>query len=164
MNTADSVGELMLDEARADLSHADNKAGLLLAAYGVAIAALLAGFVAGDFTPTKLTALPRFLWWIGSAALTLAIALAGAAVYPRLKRDKRPEGAYFWGDVALLDSPDETAEVLSRMTPDSASSRTADQLWFVSRSVRNKYRLIQVSILSGGSAAVLFVLCGLANL
>lgn len=44
----------ILGEAREELARADGKAGLLLAAAGVVVGALLAGLLAKDWDPTSL--------------------------------------------------------------------------------------------------------------
>jgi hypothetical protein len=46
--------DLMLEEARSELGHADHKASMRSGALGVTAGAAMAGFIAGEWSPVEL--------------------------------------------------------------------------------------------------------------
>ena len=60
-----ALEETILDEARVEISYADHKASILLAALGIAFAAFLGGLFASDWRPTDLESWGEFVWWLG---------------------------------------------------------------------------------------------------
>jgi len=62
------LAETMLREAREELSRADGKSSLLLAAVGVVVGAVAAAVVAGEWSPFDLSPFIQWLWWAGNGA------------------------------------------------------------------------------------------------
>lgn len=150
------VGTL-LTEAREETVKADAKAGLVLASLSVGLGALLAGMIAGDWSPSDLSYGGLWFWWPGAASLAAALACAGLAVWPRFKVPKDcPAEITYWGEAAKCGSLKELTTALSNR-PDAAG-RATNQFWILSRIVVAKYRLLQWSLALTAAGAVL---CGL---
>ncbi|MFJ8893568.1 Pycsar system effector family protein [Leifsonia sp. NPDC102414] len=149
------VAEAILREAREELSRADNKAALLLAAAGVIVGALLAAFIAGDWTPAKLPSCVQWLWWIGAASGCAGLFSLATAVYPRTKyRGQRaPAVVTYFGDV-VNTLPSELKERLIA-TAKASDARVLDQVVIVSSIVDRKYRGIQFGLWMFGACGVL---------
>lgn len=131
-------------ETREELARADGKATTLLGVVGLILGALLAGIIAGDWTPSRLGCAEEVIFWIGAAAAATAEGLLCAAVIPRLKHDKHRDAVAYFGHVVQFDSEDEFIRALDRVP----QQRVADQIWHVSRIVQRKYRLIQLGLLA----------------
>lgn len=151
----------ILHEAREELARADGKAGLLLAAAGVVVGAILAGMLAKDWDPTSLHEGIEWLWWVGTVAGLAGTVSLACAVWPRTKyrKDRNPNTIAFFGDVLGLSTGD-----LENRLKDAASipgCSTIDQLKLISGIVDKKYRWIQRGLLSlglGAAACLLSVL------
>ena len=74
----------LLADTREELTRVDSKAALLLAASGVIIGALLAGFFGGRWTPFDLSSKVQWLWWLGAASAAFGLFSIAAAVYPNI--------------------------------------------------------------------------------
>jgi hypothetical protein len=136
----------LLSESREELTRADNKAALLLAAVGVVAGALLAAVVAGDWSPFSLAACVAWVWWLGATAAVVGIIFLAAAVYPVTKyRTQRPADfiAYF-GDVVSVDG----SVLQDRLIKSSQlyDARLIDQISAISGIVDRKYRAIQAGL------------------
>src|ERR1035441_6347411 len=83
--TASYLADLLAD-TREELTRADSKAALTLAATGVVIGALLAGLFGGKWTPFDLNSKIQWLWWLGVGSAALGVFSIAAAVYPRIRR------------------------------------------------------------------------------
>ena len=82
-STATAYTEQVLIWGREELNRADTKASILLAGSVAVIAAVIAGVVAGGWSPTKLTEWREPLWWAGTATAGVAVLLFASAIYPR---------------------------------------------------------------------------------
>src|SRR5690242_4792656 len=90
----------MLRDARAELGHADQKAGVLFAAFGVGFGALLGALLANDWGPGDLHESALVLWWIAASLAVASVFSAAVAVWPRILHSKPNGPAMFWGHVA----------------------------------------------------------------
>ncbi len=152
--------EILLNEARSELSYADQKAALLLAALGIGFSAFLGGIFASSWTPRNASGLGQVLWWSAAAATVLAVLCTSMAVWPRLHNLERVDDVHYWGHVAMFDSPKALGEILDkRVEPDS--NRTRSQLWHISKTLDRKYRLIRTAMILTGTGATLFTLSGI---
>jgi hypothetical protein len=149
--------EALLRETREELARADTKASILLAASGIAFAALFKD-------PDKLSQhTARTLTWIALGLTLGGICFVAAAVKPRLraKHDKSPTPHYF-GDVEAYRPPwwhlwrrrrrlrearerfgEELAEAA---TPTEYEERLTAQVWVLSHIAFRKYRLVSIGI------------------
>lgn len=147
------VEATMLAEARVEVSYADHKASMVLAALGIGFGAVLGGLLAGDWEPAD-QGDGTAAWWIAAALAFGAVVTAGAAVWPRYPR--RPgKNLDYWGDIARLP----TYEMFVRRLSDEGLSdveRTRRQLWTLSQIVATKYLLIRVSLSAAALAVIAF--------
>ena len=133
----------LLEDTREELTRADSKAALLLAATGVAAGALLAGLLGGRWTPFSLDNRVEWIWWIGVCAAGAGILSIAAAVYPRirLRSAPNPEAPAYYGDVAAYDSLEAFRRAVEQ-APDP-EARLVDQTFLVARIVQTKYVLLR---------------------
>jgi hypothetical protein len=158
-----SAVQAMLAEARTEVSYADHKASMVLAALGIGFGAALGGLLAGDWRPSDLGDGEPW-WWVGVVLAGMAVVSSAAATWPRFRTPRRPpRDMYFWGQVAAFRSFDEFSAALDQAPPDP-DARARHQLWEVSRIVRMKYTLLRIAFLTaGGAVAVLGLSAGLAS-
>ncbi|MFQ5967325.1 MAG: Pycsar system effector family protein [Acidimicrobiia bacterium] len=149
----------LLEETREETTRADQKAGVVLFVLGVALGALLAGLIAGDWSPVNLSGLAKWLWWPGAVLLLGSLAAAAVAVWPRFRR-ARPNRITYWGDAGQTDSP---ADLMARLESQEVDpiTRMVEELWVLSRIVVSKYRFVRIALLL---AAVGFAFQGTAAL
>lgn len=133
----------LLTDTREELTRADSKAALLLAATGVAVGALLAGFLGGKWTPFDLDHRVEWLWWVGVGSSAAGIFSIAAAVYPRIGRRgaPHPEVPAYYGDVAECKDIEMFREAIAQAP--SPQKRLIDQTFQVSRIVQRKYVLLR---------------------
>jgi hypothetical protein len=169
--------EALLLEIREELQKADGKASILLAAAGIAMGALLTGFSAGTWSPSKLSSSwAEALVWASIVLATLGIFVLGTAVKPRLRKASTAsnEGLHYFGHVASYaghwlksdfakQRPAEfDAALVKASSDDNYEQRLRDQIWFLGCIAFRKYKLISVSMwvfatsLVCGGVAVLF--------
>jgi hypothetical protein len=134
----------LLDNAREEIDRADAKASILLAASGVAAGALLAGLIAGTWSPFKLHVGIQWTWWAGVVEAALGIGCLALAVYPREHKNDSgiPWAVLYYGDVLVYPTTTQLVSALNR-SAETNIERIADQLRHVSWIVHYKYRLIR---------------------
>lgn len=159
----DSYRELLLRETREELARADTKASILLAASGIALAALLSRGNAAPWYPEKLThQAARVLVWIALGALLVGVTAVGSAVKPRLRtRHDKPAKPQYFADVEayrpewwkrrgrkqlLRERRSEFAKTVAAMSANDTEERMNDQIWTLSHIAFRKYQLIKVGI------------------
>jgi Family of unknown function (DUF5706) len=120
----------------------------LLAASGVATGALLAGLMAGNWTPLELQVTIQWAWWLGVAEAAIGTFLLALAVYPReqINDSGIPWAVVFYGDVLSYRSTTQLMGALER-SAETTIERIADQLRRVSAIVDRKYRLVRRGML-----------------
>lgn len=135
-------------DAREELNRADTKAAILLAGASAVIAALLSASAPSGRPLRYLDVAVQLLWWGSAAVAGLAVALLGAAIYPRVRRTgpSPPATAYFADIAAYRD----IASLHSAVYGSAADelSELVGQLWRVSRIVAAKYRMIALGLWS----------------
>ncbi len=157
----DAYARVMLTEAREELVRADGKAGLLLAASGVGLGALLGGLLSRNWTPFSLDNRVEWLWWLGVAAAAYALSRLGRAVWPRtVRKGSPPDVVAYYGDVNRYEKkPLEELRAVLRTSAQDPTSRHVDQLRQVSLIVRAKYAGVRAALVALPAAALL---CGAA--
>jgi len=171
----EALAEVLLDEGREELNRADAKASILLSAAGVIYAALIAGVLAGTWTPHKLHHHPatEVAFWAGLAVGVLGLALLAWAVLPRVRHTGRRESLAYFGHVVMFNESRWAIRTTSRQHRDergkqdlnaairAASAgrfdRTVDQVWTISHIVDRKYRRIRWGMLGLGMSAALCI-------
>jgi hypothetical protein len=162
----------LLRETRDELARADAKASILLAASGIAFAALLSAGSTSSWYPDKLSHQgARVLAWIAVALVLLGIGVVGAAVKPRLRANPSEQSKpYYFGDVEAYwprwwqlghrgslrqkgrDDFAKALQALSSSAPEQ-SERLDEQIWTLSHIAYRKYRLVSIGMwLYAGSA------------
>lgn len=155
MGKTQEMAQRMLDEARADVVHADQKSSLLLAALGVGFGAVVGGQLSAGWDSSRLSCLGQLVWWVGVVASILAVGMAACAIWPRYVLTDRPEfGVTFWGHAAAFSDPGKLKVALKGQEVKSLD-RTTHQLFMLSRLVLKKYRFVRASLILAGSAGVL---------
>jgi Family of unknown function (DUF5706) len=141
-----AYAERVLGWGREELNRADTKASILLAGSIAVVAAVIAGVIAGGWSPTMLTDWREPLWWAGTAAAGVAILFLAAAIYPRTKRrGGQPSVIAYYGDVVGLTDRIELLTALERSARRDVD-RLIDQIYQVSRIVKRKYRLLALGM------------------
>jgi Family of unknown function (DUF5706) len=155
----------LLGNAREEISRADAKASILLAASGVAAGALLAGLIAGSWTPAELRPAIQWAWWLGVAESAIGICCLAWAVYPRERKNDSglPWTVVYYGDVVAYPTTADLVAALNR-SAETNIERIADQLRHVSWIVCHKYRLLRWGMRGLFLAAVTITAAMMINL
>ncbi len=136
----------LLTEARDELTRADQKASILLAGTTVAIGAVVSGMIASGWRPDELTPPWSLVWQAGGALGLAGTSALVAAVYPRTRHGVDDEAQLFYfGHAARIATVSDLARELRRSSEDTFT-RSADQLWRISRVVTTKYRFVRAAI------------------
>jgi MFS family permease len=140
--TASYLADLLAD-TREELTRADTKAALILAATGVVIGALLAGLFGGKWTPFYLNNRIQWLWWLGVASAAFGVFSIAAAVYPLIRRRgaAHPGVPAYYGDVIEYETIDAFRHAIEKAP--KPRERLIDQTFVVSRIVQRKYVLLR---------------------
>jgi hypothetical protein len=133
----------LLEDTREELTRADYKAGLLLAATGVVVGALLAGLISRSWTPFELDARVSWLWWAGVSFAGLGMYSIASAVYPRIHRRgvPHPQSPAYFGDVAAYDNVGAFRQAIEQVP--NERERLIDQTFLLSHVVQRKYILLR---------------------
>ena len=151
----DELVESLLSDAREELGRADGKASILLSAVGIVVSVLLAGAIARDWNPTRLTTF-EWLWWIGTMTGAFAILALGAAVWLRIEHRASRDKLTYFGHVANFENIEALIAGLDwRASAASPQDRAIDQLFTVSKIVGKKYRRIRLGMGLFGAASLL---------
>jgi hypothetical protein len=141
-SNVDSVPEEMADalltETREELGRADSKAATLMSASGVVVSVLLAGAIAGQWTPLQL-GWWQLLWWPGAVTGAAGVIAFAYAVWPRVTHEDPEQKLAYFGHVANYDKVEDLRAALKNKDSTPAMDRTLDQLIVVSKIVTAKY-------------------------
>jgi hypothetical protein len=143
------LAKTLLAESREELTRADGKAALLLAALGIGLSAILAAILAGDWSPFDLKEPYQGLWWAGSSFAGVSLFSLCAAVYPKVRHDNPAGGVSYFGDIAPLKTVSALRAALKRSETDLAE-RTVSQLHVIARLVDRKYRFLRIGLVALG--------------
>lgn len=163
MDDSDAIAVLtdLLSETREELTRADTKASLCLAGTAVVVGAVGSGVAASSWRPSDLSNVVEWMFWLGAALTVVSLAFAVGAIMPRYRSSEaRSNVPRFFGEViSFANAPD----LLSALKDGTLTrlERLAQQVLVVSRIVRTKYLLLELSLwgLISGPA-----LCGVATL
>lgn len=154
----------LLDDTREELTRADSKAALLLAAAGVIVGALIAGLLNGRWTPSELDNRVEWVWWVGVAAAASGILSIAAAIYPRIRRRgaPRPGVPTYYGDIAAYENIDSFRLAIEGTS--NSQKRLIDQVYVVSKIVQRKYVLLRRGLLFFGVGVLMSTIAILINI
>jgi MFS family permease len=154
MSTLDEYAAKLLTEAREELTRADAKASILFAAFGVVVAAVLAGLISSDWAPTDLAKTETVIFWIGTALAVLAFVALSYTLWPRIEHKELKEAVSYYGHVRAYRKEDRVA-LRKALERGSLSDRAIDQLVVISDIVWSKFIGIRWAIVLFGAGAVL---------
>jgi MFS family permease len=143
----------LLAETREELSRADGKAAMLFAIFGIGFGAVLAGIIAGDWSPRDVAAGAEVVWWLGAVPAVAALVAVSAAVWPRLDSDHASGRVTYFAHVVGYRSHDALREAIEREAGEDGD-RPLEQLQALSGIVMTKYRLVRVGLVLYGVGAV----------
>ncbi|MDO8847710.1 MAG: DUF5706 domain-containing protein [Coriobacteriia bacterium] len=140
-----SLAQTLLGESRRELERADAKAIGLLSFCGLLVGVVVAGMIAGEWSPSHLGETQRLVWWAGAGMIVAAFTLFGSAVWPRTKKSQfaqNRECVTYFGDVEATWNLRHLGEVLER-TCTCLPDRDGEQLLTIAKYARLKYSLIR---------------------
>jgi hypothetical protein len=150
-NDEHDLAKLLLSETREELTRADGKASLLLAALGIGLSAILGAILAGSWTPFALRRPYEGIWWAGSAFAGVSLLCLCAAIFPKVAHKRGTGAVTYFGDVAKLKTVGELGAALKKSVTDPPE-RTVVQLHVLARLVARKYAFIRVGLIALGLA------------
>lgn len=134
----------LLEETRDEITRADSKASIILAGAGIALGAVLGGFVYGRLSLAASS--PGVVAGALFALLLLAAGIVLLAVVISPTTGEPLEGrARYYKDIAAYRDPQELLPVLKREAADTRA-RNAEQLHALSGLVCKKYRLMRCAL------------------
>src|SRR5215218_5820877 len=96
------VAEL-LAETREEISRADTKAAILFTAFGIAVAAVLGGLIAGDWNPKDLGRGATVVFWVGGGSAYFSFLALGYALWPRIRHEQAKRPASYYRQIHKFD-------------------------------------------------------------
>ncbi|WP_441251086.1 Pycsar system effector family protein [Kitasatospora sp. McL0602] len=156
-DTTPALARTLLLETREELAKADQKASLLLAALGVAVASVAGAVASADTRPTGYGILGQLLFWGGCLATTTSLALLADAVRPRLEPPRNDAIRYF-GDLA--DRRLSPEQIRTRLAATDPVARDITQLALLAPVVATKYARISSSM-TAAALALPLILAGI---
>lgn len=145
----------MLDETREELSRADSKANLLIAAILAGSGAAFGGLAHEEIALLQHRLALAVVFLFGVALIGASVLRLVTAVRPALGRSPAGRVDYF-GDVARCANA-EIVERSLRLTADEIHARNARQLWALAHVVTKRYRAISTGMSLLGVGAVVIV-------
>lgn len=145
------LAKLLLSETREELTRADGKASLLLAALGIGLSAILGAILAGSWTPFVLLRPYEAIWWAGSAFAGVSLLCLCLAIFPKIAHKSGTGAITYFGDVAKLKTVSELSAALKKSVTDPPE-RTVVQLHVLARLVERKYGFIRAGLIALGFA------------
>lgn len=143
-----TYAEQLLAETREEIGHADTKAEILFTAFGIAAAALLAGLIAGDWSPKDLDRGATVVFWVGSGGAFLSFLALGYALWPRMRHKKAEHPAGYYLQVHKYDDLKDLGTALKQGA--ESGGRTIEQLKAISDIAWKKYVGIRLAMLLYG--------------
>ncbi|MFE2386935.1 Pycsar system effector family protein [Streptomyces misionensis] len=150
------TAERLLGELRDEISRADAKASVLVAALGLA-AGLFTGLVAGrNWSPGRLSVPATALWWAGAAGLALSLLALLLAVLPRYRAGSWAAGRplCYFGDIHQAVREGRLAEALADTERDPGAALLA-ALAENSRIAASKHRWIRTGLVAFSAGVLL---------
>lgn len=148
------LARLLLTESREELTRADGKASLLLAALGIGLSAILGAILAGNWTPFDLERPLQGVWWAGAFLAGAAVVCLAVAVWPRVTHKSGPSGVTYFGEAAAFETVAKLTAALKRTETDPVA-RTVLQLHVIARRADHKYAFIRYALIALGLSITL---------
>lgn len=152
----------LLTETREELNRADSKAAMLFTVFGIGFAAVLAGIIAGDWSPRELSPAAEVVWWLGAISAISAVIAISYAIWPRVGSKHATGRVTYFAHVVGYRSREALREALERQALEPAD-RPLEQLQAVSGIVMTKYRLVGAGLVLYGFGAITCAVAVLAS-
>ncbi|MHB8243029.1 MAG: Pycsar system effector family protein [Solirubrobacteraceae bacterium] len=134
----------LLAETREEVVRADTKAEILFAAFGVVVAAVLAGLIAGDWSPEDLGRVATVIFWMGSGCASASFLALGYALWPRIRHEEADGSASYYAHVHMYEDLNALRTALKQGA--ESGGRTVEQLKVVSDIAWSKYVGIRLAM------------------
>ncbi|MCG8966431.1 MULTISPECIES: Pycsar system effector family protein [Streptomyces] len=150
------AGAHLLADLRAEITRADAKAAVLVAALGLSAGVPTALLANARWSPARIPAPAALLWWTGAALLLAALLAALLAVLPRYRTSRWAPGRplTYFGDVRRAARSGHLAAALADTGRDPAHGLLV-ALTETSGIAARKHFWIRVGLIAFSSAAVL---------
>jgi len=155
MSTVGEYTERLLAETREELTRADAKASILFAAFGVVVAAVLAGIVSGDWAPADLAQLATVVFWLGTGAAVVSFVALAYTLWPRIEHEDLKVPISYFGHVRAYRKADRAALRQALERGSQNDDRTIEQLAVISDIVHAKFVGIRCAIVLFGVGSLL---------
>lgn len=146
------VAQRLLDDARAELTRADDKSSSARGAIGALVAVV--ALVPKGLRPGR--EILTWGWVCGLVICALAMVLLMLAALPRFTRGSRRQVLAYFGDVARVRHEEELEHLLMQLA-ERPSEAVLSELRAVSKIVVTKYRFTRCGILCAVAGGVLLV-------
>lgn len=144
-----AVAERLLQDMRGEITRADNKASVLLGAFGMTVGALTGVLTARAWSPADLVAPAQAVWWAGVLCLAVALGALLMAVLPRYRDSRWTPGRplTYFADIRLAAAQGQLREALhdTGQAPVDALVATLGE---VSRIVAGKHRWVRTGLIA----------------
>lgn len=138
----------LLAETREEIVRADTKAAILFTAFGIAVAAVLAGLIAGDWSPSDLDRGATVVFWVGSGGAFVSFLALGYALWPRMKHKQAEGPASYYLKVHEYDDLNALRAALKQSA--EAGNRSVEQLKAASDIAWSKFIGIRIAMVLYG--------------
>jgi MFS family permease len=138
----------LLMETREEIVRADTKAAILFTAFGIAVAAVLAGLIAGNWSPKDLDRGATVVFWVGSGSAFVSFLALGYALWPRIKHEKAEHPASYYLQIHKYDDLNALRTALKQGA--ESGDRPVEQLKVMSDIAWSKFMGIRLAMLLYG--------------
>ena len=152
----------LLAETREEITRADSKAATILAAAGVAGSVVVAGIVAGQWSPNELGTWTRLLWWVGATLGLYGTGKLGHCLLPRTRNTQPRTEVDYYGDASRYSTWQSLRGDLLRLEP-GAFDRNVRQFHQNADIVSVKYSRLRWGMVSVGSSVAVVILAAVLN-
>ncbi|MET9590883.1 Pycsar system effector family protein [Streptomyces sp. NPDC006516] len=147
----------LLADLRTEISRADSKAAVVVAALGMSAGVISAVLVSQDWTPDRLARPGAYLWWGGATLLTAALLSLSLVVLPRYRVRAWSPGAplTYFGDIQQAVRLGRLPEALAE-TEQLPMTALLAALTETSRIATRKHQWIRAGLIAFWLGALMF--------
>ncbi|MEX0755339.1 MAG: Pycsar system effector family protein [Actinomycetota bacterium] len=162
MTERDEYVARLLGETRDEVTRADTKASIVLAAAGIVVGVVLTGLVTGDLSTAGECVLVAVLAWASGGLLLTGVCALGTAVFPNVGKAEAGHARWFTEIEQHGNDDEELARAIEADRLDG--QRDLHQLEKLSAIVGAKYRWTKRGMVLVGGGLVAGGLAGLISL
>lgn len=157
-----SYASQLLQEAREEVTRADGKASILLAAAGIAVS-VIAGSSMINRAHGRINTLFIIFDFLGIIVGLIGILFLALAVMPRTKHSGEPKNVSYFGHVATFTTSKTLVEAIE-LVCEQDEDRIVDQLLTISQIVVKKYSFIKNGLIALGSSILLLLIASVVEI